>query len=442
MLYSRTNRQQPQEGPLGTPKYQRGPSVFGAAPGASLTAPKPLTENGVLAQKQNLNSLQTGTFAPVQSAQNATNRANMMRQYQAVQLSKGNAMRGNMSLEAAQRGQDQALANAQSMNLDAQNSVNDLQRKYGEDALNRADTYENEAYGRAVDQRNYDTGRIDEGYRRGIDESRYADTRDDVMYGRQYQEGRDAIADQRYTTEYGDRRGDVLYGREESRRLEGKGDANSLIQSVTDPATKNLLLAAQARGENVQTLFAQLQAQGKIPGTGQQRLLSKVDELRAIFPEKSDADLETLARKELTAERTTITQPIDEAEQKRLKTEAEKRLSRLPAGARPGPKDLDALDSINPQAIPVKPRDLSKWMAENKTQGWVKIGATPYKVTGASSIGGEKGDYAILQDESGKTLYMLYDRTITDVKPVRQVQAAPTYTGLTEADTPYVRGVR
>jgi hypothetical protein len=218
-----TNQRKPYQRGLGMQPAQPAQQV--AQPG-QLQAPQPMTQNGALAQQKNLQGLQTGQFGDVQSAQNATNRANALRQYQAIQLSRGAAVRGNLSTEQAQRAQDQSLAAANAQNLTAQNSVNALQRQYGQDALNRADTYENTAYSRGTNERAYGDSRADLGYERATDEARYGDSRADVQYGRDYQAGRDAVGDKRYDTEYTDKRGDIQYGRgiDESRYADTRAD--------------------------------------------------------------------------------------------------------------------------------------------------------------------------------------------------------------------------
>jgi hypothetical protein len=547
-----------QQPAMGGQRYRRGTQ---SAPAFGLQAQQPLTQAGALAQQQTTQGLQTGQFGAVQSAQNATNRANMLRNYQAIQLARGSAARGNLSAAQAQRGQDEAIAAASSSNLAAQNQVNALQRQYGQDALNRADTYENEAYGRARDERDYQTNRADVGYNRATDESRYADTRgdvmynrgrqemldtrdesryqdtrgdvqynrtedarrydqnradsrDDVMYGRSrdavgdaryaqeyadsrgdiqytrdtdasryadtrsdlaynratdearyqdtrgdvaysrdYQAGRDAVADQRYAdttaydrsrdavadqrydqtyadqrgdvaysretdaTRYADTRSDLTYARDEAKRLEGKGDVENLISSVQDPRAQNLLRTVQAQGGDVQAAYQQMMDNGTIreeyrsasPGT--QAYQAAFDELKAMYPGKTDAELQTMIQQDYETART----PLDTATEERAREGA---FETLAGGATPTEAELGYLPSVNAQAIPVKPTEVNAWLANNPTGGWVKVGGTPYQVVGASNAGGgEKNDYTIMKDQSGKEVYMLYDRTITDQKP-------------------------
>lgn len=190
-----TGQRKPYQRGLGMPQQQ--PSVFGQA--KPLQAPQPLTQAGGLAQQKNLQGLQTGQFGDVQSAQNATNRAGALRQYQAIQSSRANALRGNLSTEQAQRMQDQSLASANSQNLTAQNSVNAMQRQYGQDAINQANAYEKDAYGMATNERGYQDSRNDLGYSRATDEKRYGDSRGDVAFGQnmqtqQFQAGRSDTA--------------------------------------------------------------------------------------------------------------------------------------------------------------------------------------------------------------------------------------------------------
>lgn len=617
-----------------------------AAPSFGLQTQQPLTQAGALAQQKTTQGLQTGNFAEVQSAQNATNRANALRQTQAIQLARGNAARGNLSAEAAQRAQDESLAAAQSQNLSAQNAVNALQRQSTQDAMNRADIYERDAYGRAADERDYQTGRADLGYNRATDEARYGDSRDDVMYGRGRQEmldtrdesryqdtrgdvqygreyqasrdavgdsrynqefaasrddvmygrgrdavgdaryadetaysrGRDTVGDQRYAQEYADARGDVLYGRdyqagrdavgdarydqqytdsrgdlaytrgidesryadtrgdlaynratdesryqdtrgdlaynratdesryqdtrgdltyareyqasrdavgdtryadetaydrsrdtvadqrydqtyadqrgdvqyaretdasryqdtrgdltyarEEAKRLEGKGDVESLISSVQDPRAQNLLRTVQAQGGDVQAMYQQMMDNGTIKedyrsaSPGAQAYQAAFDEMKAMYPNRTDAEIQTMIQQDYETQRT----PLNDATSTREQEAAAKTLAANPT--QPNAGDLvSKLPATNPQAVPVKPAEVQAFLANNNTGGWVNLGGTPYRVTGASNVGGGEGnDFTIMQDQSGKEVYMLYDRTITDQRPAETQLAIPERT--------------
>lgn len=212
------------------------------APNAALTAPKPLTAAGGIAEQQTTQQLQTGAIPAVQSAQNATTRANALRYSQALQRTRGDAARGNLSLEAAQRAQEESIASANAENLNAQNQVNQLQRGMSSDLLNRADAYENRAVGRATDERDFGYGKFrDEmgdyradqsfGYQKERDaigdkryDQNYADTRGDVAYNRGYQEKRDTIGDARYDQTYKDSREDLGYNRNYQRERDTIGD--------------------------------------------------------------------------------------------------------------------------------------------------------------------------------------------------------------------------
>lgn len=124
----------------------------------ALARPAPLTQNGQEEEAQNLQGLQTGKFADVQSAAAATQRANTLRSSQSLQAARGTVARaGDMSPEAALRAQDQAFASASAQNLNADNSVNQLQRQYRQDALNKAGQIEDRAYKGATDERAYQT---------------------------------------------------------------------------------------------------------------------------------------------------------------------------------------------------------------------------------------------------------------------------------------------
>lgn len=134
-----------------------------AAPAAgggryALTRQPSLTANGQEEEAQNLQGLRTGQFADVQSAATATQRANAMRTSQGLQAARGTVARaGDMSPEAAIRAQDQALAQSSAQNLNADNQVNQMQRQYHQDALNRASDIENRADTQAGNERAYQT---------------------------------------------------------------------------------------------------------------------------------------------------------------------------------------------------------------------------------------------------------------------------------------------
>lgn len=133
----------------------------------ALTRQAPLSQNAQLADDQNLQGLKTGQFADVESARGATDRANALRSSSSLQAARGTIARsGEMSPEAAIRAQDQAFSSAEAQNLNASNGVNQLQRQYRTDALNRADTIENRDQTNANNERAYQTNRDDEQYNR------------------------------------------------------------------------------------------------------------------------------------------------------------------------------------------------------------------------------------------------------------------------------------
>lgn len=133
----------------------------------ALSRQAPLSRNAQLADDQNLEGLQTGRFADVESARGATDRANAMRSSSSLQAARGTVARsGEMSPEAAIRAQDQAFSSAEAQNLNASNGVNQLQRQYRTDALNRSADIESRDQTNANNERAYQTNRDDERYSR------------------------------------------------------------------------------------------------------------------------------------------------------------------------------------------------------------------------------------------------------------------------------------
>lgn len=552
--------------------YQRGMGMQPAQPG-QLQAPQPLTQNGAIAQQKNLQGLQTGQFGDVQSAQNATSRANALRQYQAIQSSRASAVRGNLSTEQAQRAQDQSLAAANAQNLTAQNSVNAMQRQYGQDALNRADIYENDAYGKASDERNYQDKRGDVAYDRNYNEGRDAikDARytDETQYGRgrdsvmdkrydtetAYSQGRDLIKDSRYTDEtnymrgrdtvldqrYGDEtqygrsrdalkdsrytdetqynrgivadetqysrgrdalkdsqyadetqynrgikaddtsysrgrdalsdqvnadqtvysRGrdalsdktaadstaynrnrdsyldsryesDVAYNRDEAKRLEGKGDVNTLISSVTDPRAQNLLRSVQASGGDVRGMYNTMLDQGTIkpeyasasPGTVAYQ--AKVDELKSYYPDKSDAEIKAMALQERTTEHDLVQQPLVTATKTQAGIDAANRLE----NGKGTPEDFTTgveNGNIQKYTSATLPIDNGAKALIGKT---VSLGGQQFQVVANGRVTnndaafgtGTHTSYTVVQSPDGKIMYN-YKGTLTDKPPVTKMGA-------------------
>lgn len=324
------------------------------------------------------------------------------------------------------------------------------------------------AYNRGIDESRYADTRGDLAYNRATDESRYQDTRGDVQYGRDYQanrdaigdtrylqetaydRGRDTVADQRYNQTYADSRGDIQYAREtdasryqdtrsdldyarqEAQRLEGKGDIESLISSVQDPRAQNLLRTVQAQGGDVKAMYQQMMDNGTIkedyrsasPGT--QAYQAAFDELAAMYPRlKDEFDKEYEARigAMIRQDYETSRAPLDKAVETRDREAAYERL----AAGKPEDGDFDLLPSATAQAIPLGKNNTAKWLAESTTGGWTKIGDKPYKVIRGDYIVTREGewgkgdrhmDYAVLQDQQGRELYLTPDGKISPLKPV------------------------
>lgn len=540
--FSSTAQRKPYQRGLGMPQQPgQQASPFGSPQAKPLQAPQPMTQNGAMAQQQNLQGLQTGQFGDVQSAQKATDRAGALRQYQAIQSSRANSVRGNLSTEQAQRAQDQSMAAANAQNLTAQNSVNALQRQYGQDALNRADTYENQAYSRGTNERAYGDSRADLGYDRATEASRYGDSRADVQYGRDYQTGRDAVGDQRYSTEYADKRGDVQYGRgidesryadtradvkygqdyqagrdtvgdqrysaetdyahsrdtvgdaryddttqyargrdaigdqrydastaysqgrdtladqrydastsysqgrdavsdsryadetnfarTEAKRLEGKGDVNSLISSVQDPRAQNLLRNVQAQGGDVQAMYNTMLDQGTIkeeyrsasPGTTAYQ--AKVDELKSFYPDKTLEEIQKMALDERVQEKNAVQAPIEKASEQQ---NIESILAKDRLGQQLTPEE-EKLAIGSGTYTPYTSLSLPAGSNAQKIAGSkVNMDGQLFTVVGGSRIISKEGgaftsdqhkDYTIVKDRNGNTKYVMGGE-ILDTKPV------------------------
>lgn len=188
----------------------------------------------------------------------------------------------------------EAMSGIASQNLDRTNSVNQLQRQGYQDILGLGKGIEDTAYGRATDERNYQTERADTGYTRGVNERAYTDSR-----------------------------GDITYNRNKTDSLQAKTEKLAAINSIEDPkarqAAMNAYLAEQGGDSTYGAILGMYNADGSLkpeyqsqnPAQGDYQ--QRIAELKAYYPGKTDAEYQAMAIKEREADRAVTRGPISEA---------------------------------------------------------------------------------------------------------------------------------
>jgi hypothetical protein len=417
----------------------RASSTLGTDPGAT-------TEAGRLYAERVTNSLKTPDASSV-SAQQTEDTNAARRAYLARMSADERTAQSGMPLGGAQatRIADQSQSEVNAANQAGQNAVNAYIRQRTEDNMNRAQGLETQQYGRVRDA--------------------LGDAR--AQAATEYGQYRDKIGDTRYADETAYNRGEAAKDRAErldqrnwEREQVIKGDSETakqnLLSSLPDGPAKNvanqLLTQGKSPTEVLATVFnpdgsIKEEYRGKTPGAlgvdaereyALQTLQLEAEAKGTPFDPNSPEGVRAVAAKVVEL-RGAKNGPVTEETKIRTNEEAANRLASLKPGETPDPKDLETLPSINVSAIPIKPSHTQAWLAENQTGGWVRIGGEPYRVIrGANDIGGEAGDYVILQTPDGTERYIRRDGTISAEKPRKAVSKVST----SYSTSNYYRGAR
>jgi hypothetical protein len=420
------------------PIYTPPESSYTPPPTFSTTLQKqgPLTEAGGLYDSYVTDVLKGDrAIAGVDSARSDSERRNALNYSHTMQQAQEAAAQAGMQPGTAgyNRIIQEAMAGISSQNLDRTNSVNQLQRQAYQDVLGLGRGIEDTAYGRATDERNYQTGRADTEYGRGIDERTYADNRGDVAYNR-------SIGERAYT----DERGDVAYNRTKTDDLQAKTEKLAAINAIEDPKARQAAMNAYLSEQGGQgtygailgmynadgSLKTEYQSQNPAQGDYEQRIA----ELKAYYPGKTDAEIQAMAAAEREQERTASRAPVDKAT-----TEAEqaKITEKLRLG-QPLTKDEKTsaiangtIPEFTAANLPVNDADPAFKELVGKQ---VNIGGQLYTVVksiaprtgyGATTAQARHTDVAVVTDEAGKTKY-IWGGNISDTPP--EEVAAPHYT--------------
>jgi hypothetical protein len=219
------------------------------------------------------------------------------------------------------------------------------------------------------------------------------------------------------------------------------------INSIADPKAKQAAYNAYMNGQDVSqfitgTLYDSkggLNTAYASASPAQQALQSRIDELKALHPiQKSESglddqtqeqynyDIETQARQELQAADKLQNAPNSTATTQQTAQQAQQNL----ASGNVTPEAIKALPAVTAQSIPLGSKT-AQFLASSQSGGWTNIGGTGYKVLsgGNTTPGKDTGDYAVLQDQSGKTMYLLKDGSITATQPKAATTNYATTTG-------------
>lgn len=384
----------------------------------TLQKQSPLTEAGGLYDSYVTDVLKGDrAIAGVDSARSDSERRNALNYSHTMQQAQEAAAQAGMQPGTAgyNRIIQEAMAGISSQNLDRTNSVNQLQRQGYQDILGLGRGIEDTAYGRATDERGYQTGRADTEYNRGINERTYTDER-----------------------------GDVAYNRTKTNDLQAKTEKLAAINAIEDPkarqAAMNAYLAEQG-GQGTYgailgmynadgSLKTEYQSQNPAQGDYQQRIA----ELKAYYPGKTDAEIQAMAVAEREQERTVSRAPVDKAT-----TEAEqaKITEKLRLGQQLTPEEKTSaiangtIPEFTAANLPVNDADPAFKELVGKQ---VNIGGQLYTVVksiaprtgyGDTTAQARHTDVAVVTDEAGKTKY-IWGGNISDTPP-KEV-AAPHYT--------------
>lgn len=214
----------------------------------ALKAADPLTAQGKLYNESVLSRMQ-GNDPLVKNAQATADTQASRNNYYA----RTNALEGAAQAKFApgtiqyQRMTDEAQAGANAANLTGQNNVNQFTRDRSAEAMGMGAGIEKDAYGNAIGERNFRTGREDVKYQRGVDERGYTDSRADLQFNRDT-----AAEDKTYT------RGITERTYQDTKALLAKGDITGAINSVQSQKAKNYLNGIRAQGGDVNAAIAGL----------------------------------------------------------------------------------------------------------------------------------------------------------------------------------------
>lgn len=279
----------PQAAPLqvtGTPQFQAQPKQV-----ANLGLEKQgyLTEAGGLVEDYVTQGLKTGKFADVESARGAAGRQNDLRTSQALTRAREAAVQaGHQPGTAAyQRMVDEAMAGANSANLQASNNVNQMQRNYWQDAVKRGSELEATHYDRATSERAHDETRMDT----------------------------QRIEDDKV-------------------RLENKGDTQTWINSIQDPKARQAALNAWQTGKDPRQAVAQMydesgtiKSEFRSASPGQVKAEGVTDQVRNAFAGRvnpatgqvyTEAEINGIIDRYQTGSLNQQFEPINQAEEGRV----------------------------------------------------------------------------------------------------------------------------
>jgi hypothetical protein len=421
-------------------------ATLGQDPGA-------ISEAGQLYADRVTNGLKTPDASSV-NAQNTQDTAASRRAYLArVQADEAIGQSGfSVGTSQADRIRTNSQAGVDEANQAGQNSVNAYVRQRTEDNMNRAKDLETQQYGRNLDtlqqvqgQDLQEYGRSEKATDRGLQAAATA-----------YAHGRDTVGDQHWDTtntqqqtqqgvenshwdttntqqqtQQGvdnahwstmNQQQQTQLGFENAQVIKGSDDSakRNLLASLPDGPAKNKVMAGLQDGSltlqnALDSVFGsdgsvKPEYQGKTPGQlglaaeteyAQQTVDLQYPNLKNTNPQ----DYLAKVNQAILDKRKVTDSPINTQVDQQSLTDASKRL----AAGGTDQKDLALLPPTSPQSIPHGDA-VQDWLAKNNTGGWSNIGGTPYRImSGGSNL---SGDYTVLKDQSGKTVYMGPDGTI------------------------------
>ena len=346
------------------------PQINAVAPDPNaLSAPGAITDAGKAYQDKVMQGIQ-GNDARVTNAQASEDTNASRRQYLANKTTQESLGQGQFAVGSAQyqRAMDQSQAGVNSANQQGQAGVNELARTVGNENLNRAQGLEGEQYNRALTERTHT----------------------------------------------------------DTKALVGKGDAESLINSVEDPKAKYYLNSIKAQGGDVNAAYAAMMDNGTIKE--QYRSATPVQNIKSdaedwIKQTQPGLQAGTPEYQKAVTDRMTA---IDSAQNQPLTDAGNARTAQELTGLINQGKTLDATQFAEAlrtgAAKNFAPGTVPLGASANDYLGkQIGIGGQQYTYLGTNKItrdsGGHHTDFAVVQDKDGNIKYAV-NGVLSDKPPI------------------------
>jgi len=243
------------------------------------------------------------------------------------------------------------------------------------------------------DTRRYDTDRQDNLSQAEIDqinwEKEFGEDTRRYDTNREDTQARNSIEDARYDQEYADSRNDLQYANSQAEYAD-------LLNSLGSEAAKQAMQQARIAGGDYKTAYTNLFGEdGKLKpenrdiSPDEAKLQSRVDELKMIYPEKSDEEIRQIVSNDMKMDYEAERSPVQQAAETAASLNKIKNIS--------SPEEFKSLSSSDIAAIADSPELISKY----KSDGLIKTDTDLkglLRLSDADAKGIEKGTVVQMKD--------------------------------------------